>query len=191
MPNASPSVATCPLAATHPSNGSAIGLFCFAAALLLNSLAVAGLWSWSASLLGMLLLNCASAQILAGLAVWRRRQPFPALLLIGFGLFWFSRLAFDILPQAGLGTPLAAPAASGNLLLWGLFALILSQADDCPLRLRLALYVLGATLLLQAAATLSRPGLLQPLAGAAGLAAAAALGRAALPRWRSRAAGNA
>lgn len=186
MQSASPTVHTCPTAAGEQLSGVVnIGLICFGGAMALTHLSVAGHWPFSASLLGALLLNCASAQILIGITVWRRQQPFPALLLITFGLFWFSRLAFDVLPHAGFGTALSAPAACGNLLLWGLFALILSNADECPRLLRLALYGIGATLLLQAAGTLFLSGLLLPLSGYVGLATALLLGVSTLPRLRT------
>lgn len=152
-----------------------LGLCCFAASLLLSSLALAGLLPTVSPLLGVGLLYAASGQILAGIAVWRRHQAFPAVLLTAFGLFWFSRLAFDILPSSGLGTAPSATATCGFLLLWGLFALILCEADDCPRSLRLALAAVAGSLLLQAGGALLLPNLLLPLGACLGLLAAACL----------------
>lgn len=159
-----------------------IGFLCFSAALFLSSLQTAQLPTPPAMLLGVLMLWCASGQILAGVCAWRQQQPLPALLLIAFGLFWFSRLASDILPNAGIGTPLSAPTTCGLLLLWGIFALILSGADECPRLLRLALGGIASHLLLQAAGTLLFSGLLLPLAGFVGLSTAFMLAAATVHR---------
>lgn len=186
MLDTSPTVRSCStFSGVQLSGLAALGLVSFGCALVMSSLSTAGFWPFSAKLLGVLLLNCASLQILTGMAIWRRQQPFPALLLIAFGLFWCSRLAFDILPHAGFGTPLSAPAICGDLLLWGIFALILSNADECPKGLRLALYGIGLSLILQAAGALFPVQPLLILAGVLGCGAAATLFTALLPRRRA------
>lgn len=178
------------LSDSHAPAIATAGLLCLSLSLALTSLPTAGLLRPGTPLLGAALFLSATGQILAGLALWRREQPLPSLLLTALGLFWFTRLACDFLPHSGLGTLPPVAATSGILLLWGGFALILAlEADILGTPLRLVLGLLATSLLLQAAAAAMALPLLATLGGYCGLAAA--LGAAAADGSRSLCGGTA
>lgn len=179
MKSVNPTVSrTLGLSDTHAPAIATVGLLCLSLALTLTSLPTTGLIHPNVALLGVGLLLCASGQILAGLALWRREQPLPSLLLTSLGLFWFTRLAFDLLPHRGLGTVPPVAATSGILLLWAGFALILAlEAEVLGTPLRLVMGLLATSLVLQAAAVAMDLPLLATLGGYCGLIAA--LGAAA------------
>lgn len=178
------------LSDSYASAIATAGLLCLSLSLVLTSLPTAGLLRPGTALLGAGLFVSATGQILAGLALWRREQPLPSLLLTALGLFWFTRLACDFLPHSGLGTLPPVAASSGILLLWGGFALILAlEADLLGPPLRLVLGLLATSLLLQAAAAAMALPLLAILGGYCGLAAA--LGAAATDGARSLCGGTA
>jgi len=160
------------------------GLLCLSLSLTLTSLPAAGLLRPGTALLGLGLFLSATGQILAGLALWRREEPLPTLLLSALGLFWYTRLACDLLPHSGLGALPPVAATSGLLLLWGGFVLILAlDADILGTPLRLVLGLVAAALLLQGAAAATGLPLLAAIGGYCGLAAA--LGAAATDGGRS------
>lgn len=155
------------------------GLSCLAAALFFSALPGVGIATPASLPLRAVLLVFATGQILAGLAVWRRRQPLSSVVLTAFGLFCFSRSAFVV------AVPTAASITSEIflLLLWGGYALILAcEASDCRLALRLTLFLVAAALLTQALGTALGNPLLLVVGAGCGLLGALAAGLTAVDR---------
>ncbi|MDT8440511.1 MAG: acetate uptake transporter [Desulfuromonadales bacterium] len=120
--------------------------------------------------LAILLFAGALGQIGSGLGSLKK-NPLRAVAFTGFGLFWLSLIALDILPQAGYGKLPGTLPMVGYLAMWGLFSLILCQGLDALSRVcRLVFALMTAFLLLLALATATANTATLHLAAAIGLA---------------------
>jgi succinate-acetate transporter protein len=77
-------------------------------------------------LLAIMLMLGAAGQITAGLNALKT-SPLKAISFTGFGLFWLSMLALDILPRAGYGSVPGSIPMMGYFAMWGMFSLIICQ----------------------------------------------------------------
>ncbi|NIQ10061.1 MAG: hypothetical protein GWO23_10435 [Gammaproteobacteria bacterium] len=77
-------------------------------------------------LLAIVLMLGAAGQISAGLNNLKA-SPLRAIAFTGFGLFWLSILALDILPRAGYGSMPGSIPMMGYFAMWGMFSLIICQ----------------------------------------------------------------
>lgn len=128
------------------------------------------LYSIDLRAMAVILFVGAFGQIGSGLKALQK-NPLRALAFTGFGLFWLSLLALDILPRAGYGKMPGQLPMVGYLAMWGLFSLILCQGLEALSRVcRLVFVMLTSFLLLLAVA--------QATANTAVLHAAAAIGLA-------------
>lgn len=103
-----------------------LGLFCYgiaAASYAVDKLPVVTL---DLHLLAIILMLGSVGQISAGLNALKS-NPLRAIAFTGFGLFWLSILALDILPRAGYGSAPGPIPMMGYLAMWGMFSLIICQ----------------------------------------------------------------
>lgn len=120
--------------------------------------------------LAILLFAGALGQIGSGLGALKK-NALRAVAFSGFGLFWLSLIALDILPRAGYGKLPGTLPMVGYLAMWGLFSLILCQGNDALSRVcRLAFALLTAFLLLLALAIATANTAALHLAAAVGMA---------------------
>jgi succinate-acetate transporter protein len=82
--------------------------------------------SMNLHLLAIVLMLGAAGQISAGLNTLKS-SPIRAIAFTGFGLFWLSILALDILPRAGYGSIPGPIPMMGYFAMWGMFSLIICQ----------------------------------------------------------------
>ena len=71
----------------------------------------------------------AVGQIVNGLSAVKS-NPLRAVAFTGFGLFWLSIVAIELLPGAGYGAILGPMPLVGYLAMWGIFCLVLAQGSD-------------------------------------------------------------
>lgn len=83
-------------------------------------------FSFNLHLLAVILMVGAVGQISAGLNTLRNNL-LRAIAFTGFGLFWLSILALDILPRAGYGAQPGPIPMMGYFAMWGMFSLIICQ----------------------------------------------------------------
>lgn len=103
-----------------------LGLFCYGVTALSYALDKLPILSFNLHLLAVIIMVGAIGQISSGLNSLKS-SPLRAIAFTGFGLFWLSILALDILPRAGYGTPPGAMPMMGYFAMWGMFSLILCQ----------------------------------------------------------------
>lgn len=80
----------------------------------------------SLQVLALVLFIGALGQIASGINALKK-NPLRAVAFTGFGLFWLSLLALDILPRAGYGQIPGQFPMTGYFAMWGIFSLILCQ----------------------------------------------------------------
>jgi len=130
----------------------AFGLFCFGITAALFALKQLPVPQLEIHLLSLLMMAGALGQIITGLTALRS-NTLRAVAFTGFGLFWLSVLAVELLPAAGYGQAPGTLAQAGYFAVWGLFSLIIAQGVDSLARTcRVVFALLTAFLLLLALA---------------------------------------
>ena len=127
QPQVSPaSIPPAPVRSADNIGMPVLGLFCYgvtAASYAADKLPVI---SPNLHLLAVIIMLGAVGQISAGLNALKS-NPLRAIAFTGFGLFWLSVLALDILPRAGYGSIPGPIPMMGYFAMWGLFSLIICQ----------------------------------------------------------------
>jgi succinate-acetate transporter protein len=113
----------------HLDHLPVLGLFSYSITTACYALDKLPTFSFNLHLLAIILMLGAVGQISAGLNALKSR-PLRAIAFTGFGLFWLSILALDILPRAGYGTVPGAVPMTGYFAMWGFFSLIICQGFD-------------------------------------------------------------
>lgn len=161
------------LAVAAPARSSSLpilGLFCHGLATISYACDNLPLALLDLHLLAIVLMIGASGLIVAGLGALKN-TPLQALAFTGFGLFWLSVLALDILPRAGFGNLPGTIPMTGYLAMWGLFSLIICQGYEQLARIsRMVFALMTAFLLLLSAAHATGNTALFHSAGLAGIA---------------------
>lgn len=129
-----------------------LGLLSFGLTVVLYALTLLPLVTIDPRLLGLLLFTGSLGQIITGLSTLKK-NPLRAVAFTGFGLFWLSMVALDVLPHAGFGKIPGQLPMVGYLAMWGLFSLIICQGMESLSKIcRLAFAMLTAFLMLLAIA---------------------------------------
>lgn len=140
-----------PIPGYKPDGGQAFpvfGLFSLGATTALYALDQLPLFSIDLRAIALIFFLGALGQIASGLSSLKK-NPLRAVAFTGFGLFWLSMLALDILPRAGYGELPGQLPMVGYLAMWGLFSMILCQGFETLARIcRLVFVMLTAFLLL-------------------------------------------
>lgn len=113
----------------RPAHAPAFGLFCFGIAAVLFALKQLPVPQPDIHTLSLLMIAASLGQIITGLAALRI-NALRAAAFTGFGLFWLSLLAVELLPAAGYGKLPGPLPQGGYFAMWGLFSLILVQGCD-------------------------------------------------------------
>jgi len=130
----------------------AFGLFCCGVATALFALKQLPTPQLDIHGLSLLMMAAALGQIITGLSTLRSNS-LRAVAFTGFGLFWLSVLAVELLPAAGYGQLPGPVPQAGYFAIWGLFSLILAQGTESLARTcRVVFALLTAFLLLLALA---------------------------------------
>jgi len=115
--------------ANHLDNLPVLGLFSYSFTVACYALDKLPTFSINLHLLAIIIMIGAVGQISAGLNALKSR-PLRAIAFTGFGLFWLSILALDILPRAGYGSMPGSVPMMGYFAMWGMFSLIICQGFD-------------------------------------------------------------
>jgi len=126
-----------------------LGLIYWGASLLLLVLDQSGLSLLSGQGLALLLAVSALIQIFSGLRAVQA-APVRAVAFTGYGLFWLSLIALEVLPNAGIGTSPGPSALAPYLILWSFFGFIICQEKSVlSVGCRLGFGLFSLALLLQ------------------------------------------
>ncbi|NJC88920.1 MAG: hypothetical protein FIB02_10415 [Desulfuromonas sp.] len=104
----------------------ALGLFCFGITAVLFAFKQLPVPQPDIYLLSLMMIAASLGQIITGLTALRI-NPMRAVAFTGFGLFWLSLLAVELLPTAGYGKLPGPLPQGGYFAMWGVFSLILVQ----------------------------------------------------------------
>jgi len=136
--------------ANHLDNLPVLGLFSYSITTACYALDKLPTFSFNLHLLAIILMLGAVGQISAGLSALKRK-PLRAIAFTGFGMFWLSILALDILPRAGYGTMPGAIPMMGYFAMWGMFSLIICQGFDQLTRICRTVFAMMTAFLLMLA----------------------------------------
>jgi succinate-acetate transporter protein len=134
----------------HLDNLPVFGLFCYgvtAASYATDKLPVLPV---NLHLLAIIIMLGAVGQISAGLNSLKN-NPLRAIAFTGFGLFWLSILALDILPRAGYGSVPGPIPMMGYFAMWGMFSLVICQGIEQLARICRVVFALMSAFLLMLA----------------------------------------
>jgi hypothetical protein len=134
----------------HLDNLPVLGLFSYSITTACYALDKLPTFSFNLHLLAIILMLGAVGQISAGLNALKRK-PLRAISFTGFGLFWLSILALDILPRAGYGSMPGAVPMTGYFAMWGMFSLIICQGFDQLTRICRTVFAMMTAFLLMLA----------------------------------------
>lgn len=142
-----------------------LGLFCYSLTVASYAFDKLPFAPWNLHLLAVILMVGAVGQITSGLNALKER-PLQATAFTGFGLFWLSILALDILPRAGYGSLPGAIPMMGYFAMWGLFSLIICQGLERLSRICRSVFALMTAflLLLAVAHVVAHPAVLHAAA---------------------------
>ena len=124
-----------------------LGLFCYgvtAASYAADKLPVVPV---NLHLLAIIIMLGAVGQIFAGLNSLKSNL-LRAIAFTGFGLFWLSILALDILPRAGYGSMPGPIPLMGYFAMWGMFSMIICQGFEQLTRICRVVFALMTVFLL-------------------------------------------
>jgi succinate-acetate transporter protein len=148
----------------------AFGLFCFGITAALFALKQLPVPQLEIHIVSLLMILGSIGQIITGMTALRI-NPLRAVAFTGFGLFWLSLLAVELLPVAGYGQLPGPLPQSGYFAMWGIFSLILAQgADSLSRTCRVTFTMLTGFLLLLALAHFTDSVTLRHSAALIGLA---------------------
>jgi len=127
------------------ANPAPLGLFGFGMTTVLLNLHNAGFFGMNTMILAMGLCYGGTAQVIAGIMEWKKKNTFGLTAFTSYGFFWLSLVALLLLPKldAKLATP--ATALGSYMVVWGLFTFGLFIGT---FRLSVALQVVFGTLTL-------------------------------------------
>ena len=109
-----------------PDNLPVFGLFCYGITVASYAADKLPVMSIDIHLMAIIIMLGSVGQISAGLNSLKN-NALHAIAFTGFGLFWLSILALDILPRAGYGSAPGAIPMMGYLAMWGMFSLVICQ----------------------------------------------------------------
>jgi uncharacterized protein len=126
------------------ANPAPLGLLGFGMTTVLLNLHNAGFYELNSMILGMGVFYGGTAQVIAGIMEWKKRNTFAATAFISYGFFWLTLVALVTLPKMVTGiTPTTPDAMAAFLALWGIFTAVMFLGT---LRLSRALQFVFASL---------------------------------------------
>jgi succinate-acetate transporter protein len=146
-PASAPAPWSLPAATPQALPVPAFALFCFAICIALFALRQLPVPQPGVHTVAICMVLAAVGQIVNGLSAIKS-NPLRAVAFTGFGLFWLSIVAVELLPGAGYGTILGPMPLVGYLAMWGVFCLILAQGSDNLTRACRVTFILLAAFLL-------------------------------------------
>lgn len=133
--------------AVHANDLPVLGLFSYGVTAACYAADKLPLLSINLHLLAIVIMLGAIGQISAGLNALKN-NPLRAIAFTGFGLFWLSILALDILPRAGYGSVPGPIPMMGYFAMWGMFSLIICQGLEQLVRISRIVFALMTAFLL-------------------------------------------
>lgn len=108
------------------ANPAPLGLLGFGMTTVLLNLHNAGFYELNSMILGMGICYGGTAQVIAGIMEWKKKNTFATTAFISYGFFWLTLVALVVLPKIVTGlTPTTPDAMAAFLALWGGFTAVM------------------------------------------------------------------
>jgi len=108
------------------ANPAPLGLLGFGMTTVLLNLHNAGFYELNSMILGMGIFYGGTAQVIAGIMEWKKKNTFAATAFISYGFFWLTLVALLVLPKIVAGiAPTTPDALAVFLALWGVFTAVM------------------------------------------------------------------
>ena len=128
------------------ANPAPLGLCAFGMTTVLLNLHNAGYYPLDSMILAMGIFYGGTAQVIAGVMEWKKKNTFATTAFTSYGMFWLTLVALIVMPKLGWMDKPTEPAFASYLIVWGIFTAILFIGT---LRLNRALqFVFGSLVVL-------------------------------------------
>ncbi len=107
------------------ANPAPLGLMGFGMTTVLLNFHNMGLYPLGSMILAMGIFYGGLAQVIAGIAEFRKGNTFGTTAFSSYGLFWLSLVALLVLPEMGVWEPPSSQAMASYFFMWGLFTLLM------------------------------------------------------------------
>jgi succinate-acetate transporter protein len=107
------------------ANPAPVGLFAFGMTTVLLNLHNAGLIGLGSMILAMGIFYGGTAQVIAGIMEWKKKNTFGTVAFMSYGFFWLTLVALLVLPKMGLAEATDKKSLAAFLLVWGGFTFLL------------------------------------------------------------------
>ena len=108
------------------ANPAPLGLLGFGMTTVLLNLHNAGFYELNSMILGMGICYGGTAQVIAGIMEWKKKNTFATTAFISYGFFWLTLVALIVLPKiVPTITPTKPEAMAAFLGLWGVFTAVM------------------------------------------------------------------
>jgi succinate-acetate transporter protein len=107
------------------ANPAPLGLLAFGLTTILLNLHNAGLMGLDAVIVGMGIFYGGTAQVIAGIFEWKKRNTFATTAFISYGFFWLTLCAIIIFPKLGLAAAPDKVSMVCFLGIWGMMSFVM------------------------------------------------------------------
>ncbi len=108
------------------ANPAPLGLLGFGMTTVVLNLHNAGLYELNSMILGMGIFYGGTAQVIAGIMEWKKKNTFATTAFISYGFFWLTLVALVALPKIFTGIVATTPDAfAAFLACWGVFTAVM------------------------------------------------------------------
>jgi len=103
------------------ANPAPLGLLGFGMTTVLFNLHNAGFYGFNSMIIAMGIAYGGLAQVIAGIAEFKKGNTFGTVAFTSYGLFWLSLILLKLFPALGLAEAPSAEAMAAYFFMWGLF----------------------------------------------------------------------
>lgn len=107
------------------ANPAPLGLLAFALTTILLNLHNAGLFALDSTIVAMGIFYGGTAQVIAGIFEWKKKNTFATTAFISYGFFWLTLCGIIMLPKMGLAAAPDKTSMACFLAVWGLMSFVL------------------------------------------------------------------
>jgi uncharacterized protein len=107
------------------ANPAPLGLLGFGMTTVLLNLHNAGIYELNSMILAMGLFYGGTAQVIAGIMEWKKKNTFGLTAFTSYGMFWLTLVALILLPKTGWVEKTSTAGMVSYLVIWGVFTLLM------------------------------------------------------------------
>ncbi len=109
----------------NSANPAPLGLLAFGMTTVLLNLHNAGIFELNSMILAMGIFYGGTAQILAGVMEWKKKNTFGLTAFASYGFFWLTLVALIVMPKLGWVGAASEAGMVAYLIMWGIFTFLM------------------------------------------------------------------